>query len=102
MRSCYHLVHGQLQFLLHANSDGSSHPSPRLDDGGFHVVGEIVREVTMAAAMTNLKSILMICGDRQVFCDHSGPPDTSPCCAVAKLTTALISSASRLWFEAAE
>jgi len=38
-------------------------------DNKFHVIGElvVVHEITMAAAVTNLKRLLAICGDRKVF-----------------------------------
>jgi hypothetical protein len=38
-------------------------------DNKYHVVGElvVVHEITMAAAVTNLKRLLAICGDRKVF-----------------------------------
>ncbi len=44
-------------------------PSKGADDGIFHVVGElvVVHEVTMASGLKNLKRLLALCGDRQVF-----------------------------------
>ncbi len=38
-------------------------------DNKFHVVGEIIvaHEITMAAAVANLKQILAVCGDRKVY-----------------------------------
>jgi hypothetical protein len=38
-------------------------------DNKFHVVGELIvaHEITMAAAVANLKRILAVCGDRKVF-----------------------------------
>ncbi len=38
-------------------------------DNKFHVVGEIIvaHEITMAAAVANLKRILAVCGDRKVY-----------------------------------
>jgi hypothetical protein len=38
-------------------------------DNKYHVIGElvVVQEITMAAAVTNLKRLLAICGDRKVF-----------------------------------
>jgi hypothetical protein len=38
-------------------------------DNKYHVVGElvVVHEITMAAAVTNIKRLLAICGDRKVF-----------------------------------
>jgi hypothetical protein len=41
----------------------------KLKDNKFHVVGELIvaHEITMAAAVANLKRILAVCGDRKVF-----------------------------------
>jgi hypothetical protein len=41
----------------------------RLKDGLYHVQGElmVVHEVTLAAAVTNLKRLLVACGNRRVF-----------------------------------
>jgi hypothetical protein len=38
-------------------------------DNKYHVVGElvVVHEITMAAAVTNIKRLLAVCGDRKVF-----------------------------------
>jgi hypothetical protein len=55
----------------------------KLKDGNFHVVGEIVvvHEVTLAAAVTNLKRIILTCGDRRVIIITPGPRYLSqPCC----------------------
>jgi hypothetical protein len=55
----------------------------KLADGIFHVVGEIVvvHEVTLAAAVTNLKRIILACGDRRVIIITPGPRYlTQPCC----------------------
>jgi hypothetical protein len=67
-------------------------------DNKFHVVGELIvaHEITMAAAVANLKRILAVCGDRQVYiitpllryineaccriashCTHRGVPDSA-------------------------
>ncbi len=41
----------------------------KLDDNKYHVVGELIvaHEITMAAAVANLKRILAVCGNRKVF-----------------------------------
>jgi hypothetical protein len=38
-------------------------------DNKYHVIGElvVVHEITMAAAVTNLKQLLAVCGERKVF-----------------------------------
>jgi len=67
-------------------------------DNKFHVVGELIvaHEITMAAAVANLKRILAVCGDRKVYiitpllryineaccriashCTHRGVPDSA-------------------------
>ncbi len=65
-----------------ANSDGQISAITKLADGIFHVVGEIVvHEVTLAAAVTNLKRIILACGDRRVIIITPGPRYlTQPCC----------------------
>jgi hypothetical protein len=66
-----------------ANSDGQISAINKLKDGNFHVVGEIVvvHEVTLAAAVTNLKWIILACGDRRVIIITPGPRYlTQPCC----------------------
>jgi hypothetical protein len=55
--------------LCQADSDGLISPIVKLKDKKFHVVGELIvaHEITMAAAVANLKRILAVCGDRKVF-----------------------------------
>jgi hypothetical protein len=66
-----------------ANSVGQISAISKLKDGIFHVVGEIVviHEVTLAAAVTNLKRIILACGDRRVIIITPGLRYlTQPCC----------------------
>jgi hypothetical protein len=66
-----------------ANSDGQLSAISRQKDGIFHVVGEIVvvHEVTLAAAVTNLKRIILAFGGRRVLIITPGPWYlTLPCC----------------------
>jgi hypothetical protein len=52
----------------------------------FHVIGEIVvvHEVTLAVTVTNLKRIILACGDRKVIIITPGPRYlTQPCCCTA-------------------
>ncbi len=69
-----------------ANSDGQLSAISKQKDGMFHVIGEIVvvHEVTLAAAVTNLKRIILACGDRKVIIITPGPRYlTQPCCCTA-------------------
>ncbi len=52
-----------------ADSDGVISQIAKLKDNKYHVVGELIvaHEITMAAAVANLKRILAVCGDRRVF-----------------------------------
>ncbi|MFN9907856.1 MAG: hypothetical protein ACK56F_17290, partial [bacterium] len=52
-----------------ADGDGVSTPIVKLADNKYHVVGEIIvaHEITLAAAVANLKRILAVCGERKVF-----------------------------------
>jgi hypothetical protein len=52
-----------------ANCDGVISQIAKLKDNKCHVVGELIvaHEITMAAAVANLKRILAVCGDRKVF-----------------------------------
>jgi hypothetical protein len=52
-----------------ADGDGVITPIAKLADNKYHVVGEIIvaHEITMAAAVANLKRILAVCGGRKVF-----------------------------------
>jgi hypothetical protein len=52
-----------------ANKDGQLSSITKLKDGLYHVPGElvVVHEVTLAAAVTNLKRILVACGNRRVL-----------------------------------
>ncbi len=65
-----------------ANSDGQISAISKLKDGIFHVVGEIVvvHKVTLAAAVTNLKRIILACGDGRVSetGDSTYPDDSTP------------------------
>jgi hypothetical protein len=66
-----------------ANSDGQISAISKLKDGNFQVVGKIVvvHEVMLAAAVTNLKRIILACGDRRVIIITPGPRYLSqPCC----------------------
>jgi hypothetical protein len=72
-----------------ANRDGQLSAITNQKDGLFHVPGEIVivHKVTLAAAVTNLKRILVACGNRR--CSSSPPgPGTTSCPAAARGTTA--------------
>jgi hypothetical protein len=52
-----------------ADGDGVITPIVKLADNKYHVVGEIIvaHEITMAAAVANLKQILAVCEGRKVF-----------------------------------
>ncbi len=52
-----------------ADSDGVISQIAKLADNKYHVMGELIvaHEITMVAAVANLKRILAVCGDRQVF-----------------------------------
>ncbi len=52
-----------------ADGDGVITPITKLADNKYQVVGEIIvaHEITMAAAVANLKRILAVCGGRKVF-----------------------------------
>jgi hypothetical protein len=52
-----------------ADGDGVISQIAKLKDNKYHVVGELIvaHEITMAAAVANLKRILAVCGDRKVF-----------------------------------
>ncbi len=66
-----------------ANADGVLSPISKLEDGIYHVVGEIVvvHEITLAAAVTNLKRIILACGNRRIIIITPGPRYLSqPCC----------------------
>jgi hypothetical protein len=66
-----------------ANKEGQLSAITKLKDGLYHVPGEfvVVHEVTLAAAVTNLKRILVACGNRRVFIITPGPRyHTLPCC----------------------
>jgi hypothetical protein len=57
------------------------------------VIGEIVvvHEVTLAAAVTNLKRIILVCGDRKVIIITPGPRYlTQPCCCAAGHSTHIL------------
>jgi hypothetical protein len=66
-----------------ANGEGQLSAITKQKDGLYHVPGEIVvvHEVTLAAAVTNLKRLLVACGNRMVFIITPGPRyHTIPCC----------------------
>ncbi len=66
-----------------ANSDGQLSAISKQNAGMFHVIGEIVvvHEVTLATAITNLKRIILACGDRKVIIITPGSRYLSqPCC----------------------
>ncbi len=52
-----------------ADSDGVISQIVKLDDNRYHVVVELIvaHEITLAAAVANLKRILAVCGERQVL-----------------------------------
>jgi hypothetical protein len=52
-----------------ADSDGVISQIAKLKDNKYHVVGELIvaHEITMAAAVANMKRILAVCGDRRVL-----------------------------------
>jgi hypothetical protein len=52
-----------------ADSDGVISQIMKLDDNRYHVVGELIvaHEITLAAAVANLKRILAVCGERRVL-----------------------------------
>ncbi len=57
-----------------ANRDSQLSAIAKQKDGLFDVPGEIVvHEVTLAAAVINLKRLLVACGDRKVFIITPGP-----------------------------
>jgi hypothetical protein len=67
-----------------ANSEGQLSAITKQKDGLYHVPGElvVVHEVTLAAAVTNLKRLLVACGDRLVIIITPGPRyhSISCCC----------------------
>jgi len=66
-----------------ANSEGQLSAITKQKDGLYHVPGElvVVHEVTLAAVVTNLKRLLVACGNRMVFIITPGPRyHTIPCC----------------------
>ncbi len=56
-------------FFCQADGDGIITQIVKLAYNKFHVGGEIIvaHEITMAAAVANLKRILAVCGDRKVL-----------------------------------
>jgi len=69
-----------------ADKDGQLFAISKKDDGLYHMIGEIVvvHEVTLAAAVTNLKRIILACGARRVIIITPGPRYlTQPCCCAA-------------------
>jgi hypothetical protein len=68
-----------------ANSDGQLSAITKQKGGIYHVVGEIVvvHEVTLTAAVTKLKRILLACGNRKLIIITPGPRYLStPCCCI--------------------
>jgi len=84
--------------FMEADQDGIQTTIKKLEDGAYHVVGEltIAPEGRMAAAVNNLRRLVACCGDRDVFivtplmryinesccnlashCTHRGIPDYS-------------------------
>jgi hypothetical protein len=66
-----------------ANSEGQLSAITKQKDCLYHVPGElvVVHEVTLAAEVTNLKRLLVACGNRMVFIITPGPRyHTIPCC----------------------
>jgi hypothetical protein len=58
-----------------ANADGQLSAISKLEDRIYHVVGEIVvvHEIMLAAALTNLRRIILACGDRRIIIITPGP-----------------------------
>jgi hypothetical protein len=52
-----------------ADNEGTISPIKKLEDGFYHVFGELVvaHEVTLAAAVSNLKRLVEVCGGRTVI-----------------------------------
>jgi hypothetical protein len=76
-----------------ANADGQLSSISKQEDGVYHVVGEIVvvHEITLAAAVTNLKRIILACGDRRIIIITPGPRYlTQPCCCSNQHCTHLL------------
>jgi len=76
-----------------ANADGQLSSISKQEDGVYHVVGEIVvvHEITLAAAVTNLKRIILACGDRRIIIITPGPRYLSqPCCCSNEHCTHLL------------
>ncbi len=75
-------------------------PIVKLKDKKYHVVGELIvaQEITMAAAVTNLKRILAVCSDRKVFIISPRFFASSIWPAVAKPATARTGSSPTLRF----
>jgi hypothetical protein len=66
-----------------ANSEGQLSAITKQEDGLYHVPGKlvVVHEVTLAAVVTNLKRLLVVCGDRMVVIITPGPRYHGiPCC----------------------
>jgi hypothetical protein len=80
--------------ILHRKATDYISAISKLKDGDFHVVGEIVvvHEVTLAAAVTNLKRIILACGERRVIIITPGPRYLSPSRAAVTALTAYTSS----------
>ncbi len=76
-----------------ADRNGQLSAISKQKDGLYHVPGEIVvvHEVTLAAAVTNLKQILVACGNRKVFITTPGPRYHGLPCCCNMVTIALIS-----------
>jgi hypothetical protein len=76
-----------------ANAEGQLSAIEKQKDDIYHVVGEIVivHEVTLAAAVTNLKRILLACGNRKVIIITPWPRYlTMPCCCSHEHCTHLL------------
>jgi hypothetical protein len=69
--------------FCNANADGQLSAIIKQKDGVFHVVGEIVvvHDITLAAAVTNLKRIILAWGDRRIIIITPGPRYLSQPCS---------------------
>ncbi len=79
--------------FCNANADGQLSAISKLEDGVYHVVGEIVivHEITLAEAVTNLKRIILACGDMRIIIITPGPRYlTQPCCCSNEHCTYLL------------
>jgi hypothetical protein len=76
-----------------AIAEGQLSAITKQKDDIYHVVGEIavVHEVTLAAAITNLKRILLACGNwKVIIITHGSRYLTTPCCCSSEHCTHLL------------